>query len=61
MAVSSHFDPSSILNQIVTMEQNTVGSMSNDATTEENQSQKIPCEGHYCEGTLKRSSMPIRK
>ena len=38
------------------MEQNTVGSMPNEAMPEENQNQKIPCEGHYCEGTLKRIS-----
>ena len=43
------------------MEQNTVGSMPNEAMPEENQNQKIPCEGHNGEGTLKRPSNPIRK
>ena len=61
VAVSSHFDFGSILHEINAMEQNTVGSMPNEAIAEENQNQKIPCEGHYCEGTLKRPSTPIRK
>ena len=56
VAVSSHFDFGSILHEINAMEQNTVGSMPNEAMPEENQNQKIPCEGHYCEGTLKRIS-----
>ena len=41
------------------MEQNTIGSMPNEAIAEENESQKIPCVGHYCEGTLKRPSTLI--
>ena len=59
VAVSSHFDFGSILHEINAMEQNTVGSMPNEAMPEENQNQKIPCEGHYCEGTLKRPSILI--
>ena len=61
IAASSRLDSTSILNETIAMEQNTIGSMPNEAMPEENQSQKIPCEGHYCEGTLKRPSTPIRK
>ena len=61
VAASSHFDFGLILHEINAIEQNTVGSMPNEAIAEENQNQKIPCEGHYCEGTLKRPSTPIRK
>ena len=48
VAASSHFDFGLILHEINAIEQNTVGSMHNEAIAEENQNQKIPCEGHYC-------------
>ena len=47
VAASSHFDSSSILNEIVAMEQNTVGSMPNEAIAGQNESQKMPCRRHY--------------
>ena len=47
VAVSSHFDFGSILHEINAMEQNTVGSMPNEAIAEENESE----EKHNREGT----------
>ena len=59
IAVSSHFDFGLILHEINAIKQNTVGSVPNEAIAEENQNQKIPCVGHYYEGTLKRPSTLI--